>query len=164
MKHSATACSSQAPQGCSVGMHNTLPAPQRGLDPDLCGINTVIEAVRRFAMEVYCPFLLSARQSMGNDSPNVDRICLSTLLAVQEMFIMNADKLFTFSFLKQSPISLSETLYTSHVFANAIVWNTAKRLHSNVEQGQFFADFIKASHNYDTKSEDFQFLLTRSDT
>ncbi len=155
MKHSANACSLQVPQGCSVGMQNTIPALQRGLDPDLCGINTVIEAVRRFAMQVYCPFLLSARQSMGNDSPNVDRICLSTLLAVVEMLIMNANKLFTFSIMKQSPKSLSETLCISHVFANAIVRNTAKRLHSNIEQGQFFADFVKASHNYNTKSEDF---------
>ena len=163
MKHSASACSSHVPQECGVGTHSTLPGPQKGSDPDLHGIHTVIEAVRRFAMEVYCPFLLSARQSMGNKPPNVDRIRLSTLLAVREMLIMNADKLFTFAALKQSLKSLSEKLYLAHVFSNAIVRNTAKRLHPNAEQSQFFADFVQATHNYDTKSEDFQFSLPRLD-
>jgi len=119
--------------------------------------------VRRFVIEVYCPFLLSARQSMGNKSPNVDRIRLSTLLAVREMLIMNADKLFTFATMKQSLKTSSERLYLAHVFSNAIVRNTAKRLHSNAEQGQFFADFVQAARNYDTKSEDFQFSLARLD-
>ncbi len=163
MTHSAPACSSHVPRGCSVSNHNALPVPQKASDPDLHGIHTVIEAVRRFAMEVYCPFLLSARQSMGNKSPNVDRIRLSTLLAVREMLIMNADRLFTFATLKQSPKSSSERLYLAHVFSNAIVRNAAKRLHSSAEQGQFFADFLQAAHNYYTKSEDFQFSLARLD-
>jgi hypothetical protein len=41
--------------------------------------------------------------------------------------------------------------------------NTAKKLHSNADQGQFFTDFTQAAHNYDTKSEDFQFSLARLD-
>ncbi len=36
-------------------------------------------------------------------------------------------------------------------------------MHSSAEQGQFFADFEQAAHNYDTKSEDFQFSLARLD-
>lgn len=134
-----------------------------GSDPDLCDIHTVIQAVRRFAVEVYCPFLLSARQCMGNKSPNFDRIRVSTLLAVREMLILNADNLFTFSTLDQTPKSSRERLYLLHVFANAIVRNAAKRLHSNAEHGQLFADFVHASHNYDRKSEDFQFALARTD-
>ena len=163
MKQSAPACSSYVPQGCSVSIHNALPVPQKGSDPDLHGIHTVIEAVRRFAMDVHCPFFLSARQSMRNKSHNVDRIRLSTLLAVREMLIMNADNLFTFATLKQSPKSSSERLYLVHVFSNAIVRNAAKRLHSNAEHGQFFADFVQAAHNYDTNSEDFHFSLSRLD-
>ena len=142
--------------------------------PNPCDVNSIEEAVRRFAVEVYCPFLLSARQSVTISSPpNVDRIRLSTLLAIREMLIMNGATLFTSPTLK----SLSERLYLSHVFANAIVRNTAKRLHANAGEGStFFADFIqathnydaraedfKATHNYDAMAEDFQFALTRAD-
>ena len=129
--------------------------------PNPCDVNSIEEAVRRFAVEVYCPFLLSARQSVKISSLlNVDRIRLSTLLAIREMLIMNGATMFTSPTLK----SLSERLYLSHVFANAIVRNTAKRLHSNAGEGStFLADFIQATHNYDARAEDFQFALTRAD-
>ncbi len=147
---------------------NTCVAPNGGSGsasqgssyPNPCDINSIVEVVMRFAVEVYCPFLLSARQSVKNSSPpNVDRVRMSTLLAIREMLIMNGATLFTCSTLK----SLSERLYLSHVFANAIVRNTAKRLHAHAAEGTFFADFIQATHNYDSKTEDFQFALTRAD-
>jgi len=126
---------------------------------DLYDVRTVVIAVRRFALEVYCPFLFSAKNSMGNKSPNADRIRLSTLLAIREMLIMNADKLFTFTSLKPSSTSTRERIYLSHVFANAIVRNAAKRMHSHQPK----ADFVQATQSYDAKSDDFQFSLARAD-
>mmetsp|Transcript_11637 Transcript_11637/g.25507 ORF Transcript_11637/g.25507 Transcript_11637/m.25507 type:complete len:711 (-) Transcript_11637:161-2293(-) len=130
---------------------------------DLYDIRTVVIAVRRFVLEVYCPLLLSAKNNMGNKSPNADRIRLSTLLAIREMLIMNAEKLFTFASLKQSSTSMSERTYLSRVFANAIVRNAAKRIHSHQPKGQFLADFVQATQSYDAKSDDFQFSLARAD-
>lgn len=138
--------------------------PQGGsTDSDLHDVSTVVMAVRRFALGVYRPFLLSAMKSMGNKSPNADRIRLSTLLAIREMLIMNAGKLFTIPFIRGSSISMRERNYLSHVSANTIVRNTAKKLHARQPEGHFFADFIKATHSYDTKSDDFQFSLARAD-
>ena len=75
MKHCATSHSLGLPQGFSAETSKAPPTPQVGSDSYQCGINNIIEAVRRFVMEVYCPFLLSAGQSMKKKSPNVDRIC-----------------------------------------------------------------------------------------
>jgi len=127
--------------------------------------STVVGAVRRFVNDVYCPFLLSAQMRMGNTSPNVYRIQLSTLLAIREMLLMNADKLFTFSTLDQSSSKYSsERKYLSFVFANAIVKNAARRLPSrDRDQDQVYSDFLQATRRYDSKSEDFQFALTRTD-
>jgi len=127
--------------------------------------STVVGAVRRFVSDVYCPFLLSSQKRMGNTSPNVYRIQLSTLLAIREMLLMNADKLFTFSTLKQSSSKdSSERKYLSFVFANAIVKNATRRLPSrDRDQDQVYSDFLQATRRYDSKSEDFQFALTRTD-
>jgi len=127
--------------------------------------STMVGAVRRFVNDVYCPFLLSAQKRMGNTSPNVYRIQLSTLLAIREMMLMNADKLFTFSTLDQSSSKYSsERKYLSFVFANAIVKNAARRLPSrDRDQDQVYSDFLQATRRYDSKSEDFQFALTRTD-
>ena len=53
--------------------------------------DAVAVAVRRFVLEVYFPFLRSAQKSMGNESPNFDRVRISVLLAVREMLVMNAE-------------------------------------------------------------------------
>ena len=127
--------------------------------------STVVGAVKRFVNDVYCPFLLSAQKRMGNHSPNVYRIQLSTLLAIREMLLMNANKLFTFSTLNQSsPKYSSERKYLSFVFVNAIVKNAARRLPCrDRDQEQVYSDFLQATRRYDSKSEDFQFALTRTD-
>jgi len=132
---------------------------------ELYDIRTVVIAVRRFVLEVYCPFLLSARKNAGNNSPSADRIRLSTLLAIREMLIMNADKLFSFSSLKRSSTEWvkRDRIYLPVVFANAIVKSTAKRLHSRQPESSFYADFIRAAQNYDAKSDDFQFSMDRAD-
>ena len=76
---------------------------------------------------------------------------------------MNQDKLFTFSSLKQLPSSASERMYLSFVFANAIVKNASKRLSSNGLDQDGYSDFLQATRKYDSKSEEFQFSLTRED-
>jgi len=135
------------------------------LESEMHDVRTVVIAVRRFALEVYCPFLLSAKKSAGNNAPDADRILISTLLAIREMLIMNADKLFAFSYLKQSFTSevKNERIYLSHVFANSIVRGAAKRFHFRHPERRFFADFIQAAQNYDTESDDFQYALARAD-
>ncbi|EED90467.1 predicted protein [Thalassiosira pseudonana CCMP1335] len=57
--------------------------------------NKIATAVERFALEVYCPFLLASKHCMGNTSPKRDRIIISTLLAIREMPILNADTFFS---------------------------------------------------------------------
>ena len=131
--------------------------------PQLYDDVAVISAVKKFVLEVYCPFLLSAQKRMGNSSPNVYRIQLSTLLAIREMLITNQDKLFTFTSLKQLPSCASERKYLSFVFANAIVKNASKRLSSNGLDQDGYSDFLQATRKYDSKSEEFQFSLARED-
>ena len=126
---------------------------------------TVVTAINRFVLEVYYPFLLSAKQNSRNESPSTERIRISTLLAIREVLIMNAEKLFTFSHLNQSLIDSIERdgTYLSHAFANAIVRNTAKRLNARHPESHFLNDFVQATRNYDVKSEDFQTSLARAD-
>ena len=131
--------------------------------PQLYDDVAVISVVKKFVLEVYCPFLLSAQKRMGNNSPNVYRIQLSTLLAIREMLITNQDKLFTFSSLKQLPSCSSERKYLSFVLANAIVKNASKRLSSNGLDQDSYSDFLQATRKYDSKSEEFHFSLTRED-
>jgi len=128
-------------------------------------VQTLVFAVKKFVLEVYCPFLLSAKNNTGNNSPSADRICASTLLAIREMMIMNAEKLFTFSSLKQVSGTRGnrDKTYLSHVFANAIVRNTAKRYQSLQPESHFFADFVQATQSYDSSSYEFQFSLDQAD-
>ncbi len=132
---------------------------------DFWDANLVVVAVRRFVLEVYCPYLLSAKKNTGNKFPNADRIRLSTLLAIREMLIMNADKLFTFSNLKRSSISTSERMHLSRIFADAIVRNAAKRLHlaDQPEELLFIDKFLQTMKDYDTNGKAFQFSLARVD-
>lgn len=132
---------------------------------DVQGANLVIVAVRRFVLEVYCPYLLSAKRNSGNTFPNIDRIHLSTLLVIREMLIMNADNLFTFSNLKRLLITMSERMHLSRIFADAIVRNAAKRLHltHQPDELRFDEKFLQAMNDYDTSGEAFQFSLAPID-
>merc|ERR1712194_81543 len=102
---------------------------------------------------------------MGNDALCADRVRISTLLAVREMLIMNAEKIFPFASLNQATNESVERDRTWRLrgFAGAIVRNTAKRLHSCHPESHFFDDFIQATRNYDARSEDFQFSLAQAD-
>ena len=128
---------------------------------ELYDAKPVLAAVRRFALEAYSPFLASAKQCSGKGSPNPHRIQISTLLAIREMLIMNADKLFTFPALKHAPAKARERKYLSHVLANAIVRNSARRMHH--PDSPFFGRFMQAYKSYDTCSEEFQFSLSQAD-
>jgi hypothetical protein len=144
--------------------HSTSP-PKRGPSvSEMYNVSTVVLAVQRFAMEVYFPFLHSANMNMENSSPDYDRIQVSTFIAIREMLIMNADKLFTFPATQGSSTDQArkERFFASRVLANAIVRNAAKRLHLRNSGSHFFADFIQATQNYDARTDDFQFSLTRA--
>lgn len=132
---------------------------------DVGDANLVVIAVRRFVLEVYCPYLLSAKQSTGHNVPNVEHIQLSTLLVIREMMSMNADKLFAFSHLKRSSISMSERMHLSRIFADAIVRNAAKRLQITDKQKglPFVEKFLRTMNDYDSGSEPFQFSLAPVD-
>ncbi|KAL9180810.1 hypothetical protein ACHAXT_011263 [Thalassiosira profunda] len=141
------------------------PKPQIG-DPEdssaAFDARSVIAAVRRFALEVYCPYLVAAKRSTGKNPSNHGRIRISVLLAIREMLIMNGDRLFAFPFLKQaSGGSVKERRYLSLVFANAIVRNAVKRLPRS--EGVLHDDIIQAARSYDTQSDEFQFSLAPED-
>ncbi|KAL7534584.1 hypothetical protein ACHAWF_004875 [Thalassiosira exigua] len=123
---------------------------------DFFDASTVVMAVKRFVLEVYCPFLISAKKSSGIKTPNSERIAISTLLAIRDMLIMNAEHFFRFSALKRPSVhgAADDKVYLSHALANAIVRNVAKRL-PKVQ----LAQFSRAVQNYDTKSDEFQFSL-----
>jgi len=150
------------PEEPTLKMHN-LQAKGRCPNLDRRDIQAVIYAIRRFVLGVYCPFLCSAKRNTRNGSPSADRIRISTLLAIREVLIMNAEKLFSFAYLNQpQPVNSVERdrTYLSHVFANAIIRNTARRIHT---PSCFLDDFVQATRNYDTKSQDFQISLARPD-
>jgi len=149
-----------APIGSGVNLPCSKTTSTTGFD-----VRGAVIAVERFVMEIYYPFLLSAKQDTRKESPSADRIRISTLLAIREVLIMNAAKLFTFAYLKQSPSDSVEEDNTQlpHVLANAIIRNTAKRLHSNYPESHFFDNFVQATQNYDAKSEDFQLALAPAD-
>lgn len=128
-------------------------------------MRTTVTAIRRFVLEVYYPFLLSAKQNARNDSMSADRIRISTLLAIREMLILNAGKLFSFPNLHRSPSETAEKdrSRVSYVFASTIVRNTAKRIQSHHPESNFLDDFAQATRNYYAKSEDFQLSLEEAD-
>eukprot|EP00984_Skeletonema_dohrnii_P016207 scaffold7152_cov148-Skeletonema_dohrnii-CCMP3373.AAC.8 len=135
-------------------------------------------AIKRFAVEVYCPLLYSSKaRSMGTSSSS-DRVLLSTLLALQEMLVINADKFFSFAGLKDLSTEKNESgeeadSNLTRDFARAVVQNAAKRLQrmtSDVSLKQIipnqdcvFDQYLEASRSYDTKGEDFQLALGRLD-
>ena len=62
-----------------------------GLHPS-SSTDHVESAIERFAVEVYYPLLYSSKErSVGTSSYSADRVLLSTLLALQEMLVTNAD-------------------------------------------------------------------------
>ena len=144
---------------------SVLPVNVRRSVSQMYDVSTVVLAVKRFVMEVYFPFLHSANMNMENSSPNYDRIQISTFIAIREMLIMNADKLFTLPKTKHSSTDCAkkERFYALRVLANAIVRNAAKRLHLRHSGSPFFANFIQAAQNYDARTDDFQFSLARAD-
>ncbi|KAL7549027.1 hypothetical protein ACHAWF_015487 [Thalassiosira exigua] len=127
--------------------------------PDPGDVSTVAEAVKGFVLEVYFPFLIAAKKKSGNDAPNAGRIKISTLLAIREMLIMNADKLFLFPVLKKPSTHGAKRGKDRrpHVLADTIVRNAAKRM-SGIS-----AEFVQAARDYDSQSDDFQFSLLHAD-
>jgi len=137
----------------------------------------VESAIKRFAVEVYCPMLYSSKeQSMGKSSDSA-RVLLSTFLAIREMLLINAGKFFPFAGLIDSSTnkeSVEESnLKLARDFASVVVQNAVKRLqrmspdgivkHMIPNQDLLFDQYLEASKSYDSKGEDFQFALGRLD-
>ena len=119
----------------------------------------------KFVLEAYHPFLLSAKHNKRNDSPNANRVRVSTLFVIREMLILNAEKLFIVSHLKQSPTDsrVKESIYLPHSFANVIIWNTTKRFHARHPESHFYDDFVQAIQSCGAKSKDFPLSLRQAD-
>jgi hypothetical protein len=137
-------------------------------------------AIRRFAVEIYCPMLYTSKdQSTGNSSHSADRVLLSTLLALRDMLIINAEKFFSCSLKDTSTIRGSgeeadaNLMTRNQYFARTVVLNAAKALqrmspdvflkHSVPNQGHVFERYLEASRNYDAKGDEFQFALEKLD-
>ena len=131
--------------------------------------------VKKFAIEVYYPLLYSSKErerSTGASSYSASRVLLSTLLALQEMLMINAEKFFPLAGLKDSSAEKeSDEKANSKLardFARAVIQNAAKRLQrmtSDVIPNQdcLFDQYLETSRRYDSKGEDFQLALERLD-
>eukprot|EP00986_Skeletonema_menzelii_P004144 scaffold1384_cov140-Skeletonema_menzelii.AAC.7 len=135
----------------------------------------VESSIKRYAIEVYYPLLYSSKErerSMGTSSYSASRVLLSTLLALQEMLIINAEKFFSFEGLKDSfaekESDAEANSKLTHDFARAVIQNAAKRLQrmtSDVipNQACLFDEYLETSRRYDARGEDFQLALGRLD-
>ena len=131
--------------------------------------------IKRFALEVFYPLLSSAkeRNMTTASSYSTDRVLISSLLALQEMLMINAEKFFPFTGFKESTVNeLKGNSTLKHDFARAVVQNAAKRLQKMSSQSseygvpnqdQIFIKYLEASRSYETKGEDFQIALDRLD-
>ena len=128
-------------------------------------IKFVATVIWEFVLETYHPFLLSAKQNKRHDSPNANRVRISTLFAIREMLILNAEKLFIVAHLKQSPTGsrVKESICSPHSFANVIIRNTAKRFHARHPESHFYDDFVQAIRSCGGKSKDLSLSLTQAD-
>ncbi len=142
-----------------------------GLQPS-SSTDHVESAIERFAVEVYCPLLYSSKErSVGTSSYSADRILLSTLLALQEMLVTNAEKFFPLAGLKGSSVATDHdeaaNSKLSRDFARALVQNAAKRLqrtpHIIPNQDHLIDRYLEASRRYESRGEDFQLALGRLD-
>ena len=132
-------------------------------------------SVKKFAIEVYYPLLHSSKErerSTGASSYSASRVLLSTLLALQEMLIINADKFFPLAGLKDSSAEKERdekvNSKLARDFAGAVIQNAAKRLQrmtSDVIPNQdcLFDQYLETSRRYDSKGEDYQLALERLD-
>lgn len=132
-------------------------------------------SVKKFAIEVYYPLLHSSKErerSTGASSYSASRVLLSTLLALQEMLIINAEKFFPLAGLKDSSAEKERdekvNSKLARDFAGAVIQNAAKRLQrmtSDVIPNQdcLFDQYLETSRRYDSKGEDFQLALERLD-
>jgi hypothetical protein len=131
-------------------------------------------SVKKFAIEVYYPLLSSSkeRERSTSSSYSASRVLLSTLLALQEMLIINADRFFPLAGLKDSSAEKeSDEKANSKLardFARAVIQNAAKRLQrmtSDVIPNQdcLFDQYLETSRRYESKGEDFQLALERLD-
>lgn len=138
----------------------------------------VESAIERFAVEVYCPLLYSSKErSVGTSSYSADRVLLSTLLALQEMLVTNAEKFFPLAELKGSSTEKDNdeeaNSKLTRDFARALVQNAAKRLqrtspdvsltHIIPNQDRLVDRYLEASRRYESRGEDFQLALGRLD-
>lgn len=147
-----------------------------GLQPS-SSTDHVESAIERFAVEVYCPLLYSSKErSVGTSSYSADRVLLSTLLALQEMLVTNAEKFFPLAGLKGSSAAADNEEAKSKLtrdIARALVQNAAKRLQKTPSdvlltqsvhiQDRLVDRYLEASRRYESRGEDFQLALGRLD-
>ena len=133
-------------------------------------------AIKRFAMEIYYPMLYTSFKEQGMEtSYSAIRVLISTLLAIREMLIINAERFFPFettkdsSTQKESDEEATSSKIISRDIASAVVQNSAKALQRKSpdiflklkfsNQDNLFDQYLEASKSYDSKGEEFQFAL-----
>lgn len=114
--------------------------------------SNIAKAVELFAADFYCPHLISSKSRVGHaNCPKSDRVIISTLIAIQEMLIINT--------MKHFPSSSPQKVHNS---VNAILKASANRL--AVVLSNFSADtFAQASEGYSSQRADFRFALMEAD-
>lgn len=156
--------SSQVESSCMEGGNSGNPQEMRSschldlgmYDSDHAAAAAVTVKVKKFVLEEYFPFLLSAQKSIGKRFPSAPHVQLSTLLAIREMLIMNDESC------SPSDDSLHEPrVHLDNLSVDSIVRNAAKCLcwHQLDKKGQFYTEFVQATQHYDSKSKDFHFAL-----
>mmetsp|Transcript_11832 Transcript_11832/g.24945 ORF Transcript_11832/g.24945 Transcript_11832/m.24945 type:complete len:935 (-) Transcript_11832:32-2836(-) len=141
-------------------------------------------AVQRFAVEVFYPYLMASKQSMGNESPRCDRVLLSTFLALREMLITNADQLLNLQDIMRSAIvqppgkalvfhqggnvhngivGIDSCSFVARNIASMIIRLAAQKVDHHQQGSKFYEDFVAVANNYDMHSDDFRFCLRHAD-
>ncbi|KAL7461653.1 hypothetical protein ACHAXS_002062 [Conticribra weissflogii] len=141
-------------------------------------------AVQRFAVEVYYPYLVASKKTMGNESPRCDRVLLSTFLALREMLITNADQVFNSQDLMRTAgmqppgkvpgchlegkasnriTGIDSFSFIARNIASMIIRLAAQEVSHQQGGSKFYQDFIAVANNYDTHSDDFRFCLRHAD-
>lgn len=112
----------------------------------------IVMAIELFASDLFCPYLILSKSRVGfTNCPRSDRVIISTLLAIEEMLIMNI--------IKQCPLSPPKKIHDS---VKAILIASADRL--AVVSSNFSADtFARASEGYWSQRLDFKFALMEAD-
>jgi hypothetical protein len=130
-------------------------------------------SIEKFAYDVIVPSFIAkgasdtSSTSLGKTSPN-HRVFVGALLALRELLIMNADKIFRGSHRKQeqndteSTQQKEERLFRTKLLCTALISNSILILDASIAE-DVIASFESALQGYDNGEEEFSSCLTPTD-